>query len=180
MQASPTAALLYPKIMGSAAGVEAALLARAYPTHAVMHSRRWYWLASQMTTSWPFINQGGIPTQAAGVAEPSSSYNSGIRGRLPIGLDVVVDNNIGTTLGAGTEDELYVVPAMECHLWEDPSAPVFIRAEQPNATSLGVLLVVWEYFAYTFGRYTNGMGKGRGNGNDRANVLDLSHSRIMA
>src|SRR5262249_61574264 len=42
--ASPTAALLYPKILGAAAGVEAALLAQATPSHAIMHSRRWYWL----------------------------------------------------------------------------------------------------------------------------------------
>jgi HK97 family phage major capsid protein len=161
---SPTAALLYPKIMGAAAGVEAAMLARGYPTHAVMHSRRWYWLASQMTSSWPFINQAGIPTQAAATADPASAYNKGVRGRLPIGLEVVVDNNIATTLGGGTEDEMYVVPAMECHLWEDPSAPVFIRAEQPNATSLGVLLVVWEYFAYTFGRYASAMQKVSGTG----------------
>jgi hypothetical protein len=163
---TPTAAEFYPKLMGAAAGVEGALLARGFPTHAVMHSRRWYWLASQMTNQWPFINQTGMPVQAAGEAIPSSAYNRGVRGRLPIGLDVVVDNNIATNLGGGTnEDEAYVVPAMECHLWEDPAAPVFIRAEQPNATSLGVLLVVWEYFAYTFQRYAGGaMGKVSGSG----------------
>jgi hypothetical protein len=30
---------------------------------------------------------------------------------------------------------------------------VLIRAEQPNATSLGAVLVVYEYFAYSFQRY---------------------------
>jgi hypothetical protein len=157
---SPTAAKIYPKIMAAAAGVEANLLARGFPTHAVMHSRRWYYLASQMVSSWPFINSAGIPTQAAGTAAPASAYNSGVRGRLPIGLDVIVDNNIASNLGAGTnQDEIYVVPAMECHLWEDPGAPVFIRADQVAAPNLGVLLVVWEYFAYTFGRFANAMQK---------------------
>jgi HK97 family phage major capsid protein len=163
--ASPTGAELYPKILGAAAGVEAALLAMGSPTHAVMHSRRWYWLSSQMGSTWPLINWAGVPTQAGGTADPTSSYASGVRGVLPSGLKVVVDNNIATNLGAGTnEDELYVVPASECHLWEDPSAPMFIRAEQPKAGNLGVLLVAYSYFAYTMQRYANGMGKVGGTG----------------
>jgi hypothetical protein len=164
--ASPTGAELYPKILGAAAGVEAALLAMGRPSHAVMHSRRWYWLSSQMSSTWPLINWSGIPVQAAGTANSSSMYASGPRGVLPCGLEVIVDNNVATNLGAGTnEDEIYVVPASECHLWEDPNAPLFIRAEQPAAASLGVLLVAYSYFAYTFGRYSNGMQKVNGTGN---------------
>lgn len=162
---TPTGAELYPKILGAAAGVEAALLAMGRPSHAVMHSRRWYWLSSQMSSTWPMINWAGIPVQASGTANPNSSYASGPRGVLPCGLEVVVDNNIATNLGAGTnEDEIYVVPSSECHLWEDPNAPLFIRAEQPAAASLGVLLVAYSYFAYTFGRYTNGTQKVGGTG----------------
>ncbi|MER6956015.1 hypothetical protein [Streptomyces sp. NPDC000618] len=162
---TPTGAELYPKILGAAAGVEAALLAMGRPSHAVMHSRRWYWLSSQMSSTWPLINWSGIPVQAGGTANANSSYASGPRGVLPCGLEVVVDNNIATNLGAGTnEDEIYVVPSSECHLWEDPNAPLFIRAEQPAAASLGVLLVAYSYFAYTFGRYTNGTQKVGGTG----------------
>jgi hypothetical protein len=71
---------------------------------------------------------------------------------------VIVDNNV-TTVGlagavtGGTQDHTYVLDQKECHLWEDPSAPVFIRAEQTNAASLGVLFVLYGYFAYTFSRY---------------------------
>jgi HK97 family phage major capsid protein len=163
--ATPTGAELYPKILGATAGVEAALLAMGRPSHAVMHSRRWYWLSSQMQSVWPMINWTGVPVQAAGTANSSSMYASGPRGVLPCGLEVIVDNNIGTAYGAGTnEDEIYVVPASECHLWEDPNAPLFIRAEQPAAASLGVLLVAYSYFAYTFGRYANGMQKVGGTG----------------
>jgi hypothetical protein len=32
---------------------------------------------------------------------------------------------------------------------------VFIRAEQPSAASLGVLLVLYGYFAYTFRRFSS-------------------------
>ncbi|QFZ75093.1 hypothetical protein GFH48_19090 [Streptomyces fagopyri] len=163
--ASPTGAELYPKILGAAAGVEANLLAMGRPSHAIMHSRRWYWLSSQMQSVWPMINWSNLPVQAAGQANAASSYNSGPRGVLPCGLEVIVDNNIPTGLGGGTnEDELYVVPQSECHLWEDPNAPMFIRAEQAKAASLGVLLVAYSYFAYTFGRYTNGMQKVGGTG----------------
>jgi len=164
--ASPTAAELYPKILNAAANVEAALLGYGSPTHAIMHSRRWYWLASQLSSTWPLINSAGIPVQAGGVLNPDSSYASGIRGTLPVGLQVVVDNNIATNLGGGTnEDEVYVVPRSECHLWEEPNSPLYIRAEQPAAANLGVLLVVYGYIAYTFQRYTNGMAKVNGTGN---------------
>jgi hypothetical protein len=162
--ASPTGAELYPKILGAAAGVEAALLAMGRPSHAVMHSRRWYWLSSQMSSTWPLVNWANLPVQAGATADPNSMYASGIRGVLPCGLLVVVDNNIGTTLGAGTEDELYVTAQDECHLWEDPNAPMFIRAEQPQAGTLGVVLVAFSYFAYTFGRYANAAGKVAGTG----------------
>lgn len=160
--ASPTGAELYPKILGAVSGVETALLNFGMATHAVMHSRRWHWLSSQLTSQWPMINQPGLPVQQAGVN--SGAPYGGVRGTLPNGLSVVVDNNIATNLGGGTEDEIYVVPFNECHLWEDPDAPVFIRAEQPAAASLGVLLVLYGYFAFSFRRYTNGMGKVSGSG----------------
>lgn len=162
---TPTGAELYPKILGAAAGVEAALLAMGKPTHAVMNSRRWYWLTSQMSSVWPMVNWTNIPVQAGGTANAASSYSSGPRGVLPCGLEVIVDNNVATNLGAGTnEDELYVVPSSECHLWEDPAAPMFIRAEQAKAANLGILLVAYSYYAYTFGRYANGMQKVTGTG----------------
>jgi hypothetical protein len=161
--ATPTGAELYPKILGAQAAAEAALLAQATPDLAVMHSRRWYWLSSQMSSTWPLINSTGIPTQAAGV-NFNKGYGDSFRGVLPNGLNVVVDNNVGTLLGAGTEDEIYVTASAECHLWEDANAPMYIRAEQPAAANLGVLLVVYGYFAYTFGRYANSVQKVNGTG----------------
>jgi hypothetical protein len=61
-----------------------------------------------------------------------------------------------STAVSGTQDEIYVVPSSECHLWESPGSPVFIRAEQPAATTLGILLVVFGYFCYTFDRMGSG------------------------
>ena len=162
--ATPTAAELWPKVLNAQANLEGVYLDQQVNREfAIMHSRRWAWMQSQVGTSWPFISQPGIPTQAGG-ANAATAYGDGVRGTLPNGMPVIVDNNISTALGAGTEDEIYIVNADECFLWEDPSAPVYIRAEQPAAASLGVLLVVYGYFAYTMRRYTNGQQKIAGTG----------------
>ncbi|NEA61357.1 hypothetical protein [Streptomyces sp. SID12488] len=151
--ATPTTAELYPKLLEGLSGVEAALLDMASGENiAVMHSRRWYWMQNAMGSTWPLISQPGIAAQMSGT-NLGATYGSGVRGTLPNGTPVIVDNNIGTTLGAGTEDEIYLVDRNECHLWEDPSAPMYIRAEQTKAASLGVLMVVYGYFAYTHVRY---------------------------
>lgn len=151
--ATPTAAELYPKFLQGFAAVEAALLDQDPGDNiVVMHSRRWYWLQNAVGSTWPFAQQPGILPQM-GLVNLAERYGGGVRGVLPNGTAVIVDNNISTTLGAGTEDEIYVLSQREAHLWEDPSAPMMIRAEQPSAASLGVLFVVYGYFAYTFARY---------------------------
>jgi HK97 family phage major capsid protein len=155
---------VYPQILAAAAASEAALLAQATPNYAVMHSRRWYWLSNLMTNTWPAINQPRLNSYNIG-SNDQTAYSAGVRGVLPNGMLAVVDNNITTAAGTGTnQDEIYVVASEECHLWEDPGAPVFIRAEQPAAASLGVLLVLYGYYAYTFGRYPNGQQKLAGAG----------------
>lgn len=162
----PTAAAgFYTKLHAALAGLEAGFLGFAAPTHVIMHSRRWYSLSAKLTTSWPLVQQPGVQPQTIGI-NYGVDYDKGIRGILPNGLRVIVDNNITTTGGgtAGTQDEAYVIAAEECHLWEDAAAPYFIRAEQPKANVLGVLLVLYGYFAYSFRRYANGQQKLTGAG----------------
>lgn len=151
--ATPTAAELYPKLLQAPSAVEAALLDMDPGDGiAVMHSRRWFWLQSQLSSTWPLFGQPSVPAQLSGV-NFGERYGSGFRGVLPNGTPVVVDNNIATNLGAGTnEDEIYFVAQSEAHLWEDPKAPMLIRAEQTKAANLQVLLVVYGYVAYTFAR----------------------------
>jgi hypothetical protein len=94
----------------------------------------------------------------------SNDYaTTGVRGVLPNGLKVIVDNNVSTTVG-GTQDEVFVVASGELHLWETPNAPMLIRAEQPQAASLGLLLVCYGYFGYTALRYANNPGRITGTG----------------
>ena len=152
-----TLAALYPAILGAASQSETATLGMAHPDFALMHPRRWYWLQSLLTTQWPAFTQPGVQADSLAMgANNAAPYNSGIAGVLPSGLKVVTDANIVTNNGVGTnEDEIFVVPSMECHLWEDAGSPAYIRAEQPRANNLGVLLVVYGYFASTFERYAN-------------------------
>lgn len=85
-----------------------------------MHSRRWGWLSKEMTNTWPLINSQNISPQSGGV-NANADYAAGVRGRLPNGFLVVVDNNIATNTG-GSQDEIYVVPSSECLLSHVPSS----------------------------------------------------------
>ncbi|WP_411132708.1 phage major capsid protein [Streptomyces sp. 030-HV] len=154
--ATPTATELYPKVIEGLSNVEAAMLDMASGDNlAVMNSRRWYWLQNALSDKHPMLSQPGVIGQFIG-ANYATAYGRGVRGVLPNGTPVIVDNNVATNLGAGTnEDEIYLVDRQECHLWEDPDAPMYIRAEQAKASSLGVLLVVYGYFAYTHQRYAH-------------------------
>jgi HK97 family phage major capsid protein len=163
--ASPTTPKIYGQIVQAMSTVETNLLAWAQPDIAIMHPRRWYGMLSAVGPNWPMIfTPGSGPVQATGVNQ-GIAYAAGIRGTLACGLSVVVDANLETNLGAGTnQDQIYVTATRECHLWESPDAPVFIRAEQPAAASLGVLLVLYGYFAYTFRRFTGSAIKIDGTG----------------
>jgi HK97 family phage major capsid protein len=154
--AAPKVVEAYPQVIAGLAGVESTMLDQASGENlVVMHSRRWYWLQNGLSSTWPLISQPGIAAQMGG-NNLANSYGSGVRGVLPNGTPVIVDNNVVTNLGGATnQDEIYVVDRNECHLWEDPSAPMYIRAEQPAAASLGVLMVVYGYAAYTHSRYAH-------------------------
>lgn len=154
--ASPTVAELYPKTIEALAAVEASLLDQDPSDNiAVMHSRRWYMIQGALGTSQPLVQQPGITAETL-ANNYAVAYGSGFRGILPNGTPVIVDNNIVTNLGVGTnQDEIYIGSRREFHLWEDPSAPMMIRAEQTKAASLGVLFVVYGYFAYTHSRYAH-------------------------
>lgn len=159
-------ATLYPAIMGAASQSETATRGMAHPTHVVMHPRRWYWLQSLLTSTWPAFSQPGTDPRAVG-NNSATPYNAGGNGVMPNGMSVVTDANVTTTglAGAGTggtQDHIFIVPQVECHLWEDQGNPVYIRAEQPAAASLGVLLVAYGYFAYTYNRYANAIQKVNG------------------
>lgn len=150
---TPTAAELYPKFLQAPAAVEAAMLNQDKGDgFAVFHSRRWFWAQSQLTSTWPLFGQPGVSPQHGG-ENYGEKYGAGFRGVLPAGTPVITDANVPTNLGAGTnEDEIYFCAKSESHLWEDPKAPMLIRAEQSQVKKLAVDFVAYGYFAYTFVR----------------------------
>jgi hypothetical protein len=161
---APTAAALWPNIFKAQSLLEQALLGVAPVDLVVCHPRRWNWLCAQVGTSWPFFGAPGQEAQQGGLML-SNTYGDGIRGQLSNGLKVIVDANVPTNLGVGTnQDEIYVCASGEIHTWTDPQAPTMIRAEQPNAASLGVLVVLYSYVAMTCQRYANNPGKIGGTG----------------
>lgn len=158
--ASPTALELYSKIVGAQANAEDVLQdLDEDDVFTLIRGRRWAWLKNQTTDKWPFIAAQGSPLPAVGVNH-DNGYEAGIRGWLPDGGAVVTDNNLPNGLGTGTnEDVAAVVARQEAHLWEDPNAPMFIRAEQgPNVKKLGIDLVVYGYFAACFDRIVDAQG----------------------
>lgn len=152
---SPTAAELYPKLLAAGAAVEAALLDQdPNGTAFIMHSRRWAWIQSQLSSTFPLIAQPvNAGLNVAGVAN-NSGYGSGPRGYLPNGAPVFVDNNIATNVDVGgttTHDKIFVVSLPECHLWEDPNAPMMIRTDTgPSMKTNAVDIVIFGFLAYTF------------------------------
>lgn len=151
----------YSALVQAQSSIESTLLGWAQPDLVVMHPRRWYKLLSAVGSTWPmaFGTGNSVPTQNILNNNDALGYAKGNRGVLQNGLGVCVDANVTTAALAqattgGTQDQIYVVPTQECHLWEDANAPVFIRAEQPQAANLGVLLVLYGYMAYTFRRFS--------------------------
>lgn len=157
--ADPSAIELYRKILGASALVEDVLQdLDEDDLFTLMRGRRWAWLNGETTDQKPFVQNAGVPTNTFAVSD-GSPYAAGVRGFLPNGGRVVTDNSLPNGLGTGTnEDVVAVVAQHEAHLWEDPSAPFFIRAEQPKAKQLGIDLVLYGYYAACFDRVVDAQG----------------------
>jgi HK97 family phage major capsid protein len=150
---SPTAAELYPKLAEIISEVQSGVYMGV--THFLMHPRRWWWLASQIGSSFPLLQAPSTAPQQAGNIG-GTEYMA--QNRNILGVPVIVDGNITTTNGSDSnEDVIYAVTAPELHLWHD-DGPLFIRAEQPDAGTLEVKFVVYSYSAFTAGRYPGAHG----------------------
>lgn len=145
--ASPTGAELYPKLFEAAAAVSAGIYSPA--TAFVMHSRRWYWLMKERdSSSRPLVvpSENG-PTNAFGVGQPGYGFVGNIGG-----IPVLLDDNIPTTVGGGTEDVIIATALNELFLWEEAGSPLYLRFEETTGGSLTVKAVVYGYSAFTAGR----------------------------
>lgn len=145
--ASPTGAELYPKLFEAAAAVSAGIYSPA--TAFVMHSRRWYWLMKERDgSSRPLVvpSENG-PMNAFGVGNPGYGFVGNIGG-----IPVLLDDNIPTTVGGGTEDVIIATALNELFLWEEQGSPLYLRFEETLGDQLTVKAVVYGYSAFTAGR----------------------------
>jgi len=140
--ASPTVAELLPKLYDATQKIYTNRFAP--PTHLLFHPRRSAMLAAGLSSTFPLFQQGmlnrGVGTQNAGLVAG------------PLGLTEIADANIGTTYGAGTdEDEIYAIRASDLLLWEGP-LQTRVYPEVGSGT-LTVRLMLWAYSAFASGRF---------------------------
>lgn len=160
--ASPTAAELFPKL---ADAIQRVNTTRFMPANLiVMHPRRWMWLmASVDSQSRPLVvpNANG-PFNAYGTGENGAAM---VVGSI-LGVPVLVDANVPTNLGAGTnEDRIIVTYADDSILWEQSGSPLQLRFDQTLAGQLTVKLVCFGYSAAAAGsRYPGGVSVISGTG----------------
>lgn len=107
---APTAAKLVPKIYDAIQKVDTNSDEDA--DLVLMHPRRSAWLASNLSSTFPLFQLGGY-FQAAGAQDNGFTTNIA-------GLEPIKDRNVGTALGAGTEDEVYVLSRQDFILMEGP------------------------------------------------------------
>jgi HK97 family phage major capsid protein len=166
--ASPTAALFYSKAAGMLASFATNRFAE--PTQWVMHPRRWYWLLAQVDTAGrPLVVPDAILADAAIRAMNPIAANTGspvqVVGAVGmfLGLPVVIDPNVPTNLGAGTnQDEVFLLKTDDLWLYE--SAPVVEVFNQPFADSMGVLYRIYSYTGILLNRQTSSIATMNGTG----------------
>ncbi len=160
--ATPTVPELWPKLVDAVRQVAATRYTGA--THLVMNALLWGWhLSSLDTTGRPLFDVGGSnsPMNIVGSSAGTAYQDQGTL----LGCKLVQSNGVPSNLGGGTNETRVIAADMrDVFLWEDPNAPVFIRAEQPAAASLGILYVSYGYSAFTAGRQPKGISVISGTG----------------
>ena len=132
------------------------------PTHWLMHPRRWYWLlASVDTQNRPLVVPNAVAYNPIATDSPDTTVQ-GVAGMF-LGLPVVIDPNIPTALGVGTnQDEVFLIKADDMWLFEStPKAEAF---RETYADSIGVLFRLYSYAGTILNRYNTSIATMNGVG----------------
>lgn len=147
-QASPTVALLYPKLAQAVSDIQSNVFYS--PTHWLMAPRRLaFLLAGVDSSNRPLVvpNAQGA-TNAVAVGAGVSQY--GNSGYSLMGLPIITDGNVTLTAGASSnQDKIYCVAAQEMHLFEQAGAPFALNFDATGAQNLTIKTVVYGYAAFT-------------------------------
>jgi HK97 family phage major capsid protein len=143
--ATPTPGEAWPKLTDAIQRITSAFL---NPDTLVMHPRRAaFFLAAVDTTGRPLFN-----SSFNNMGDISGTVSNGAAGALQ-GMRVVVDPNLPTNLGAGTnEDLILALDSNQILLWEEatPRTKVF---EDVGSGTLTVRLQVYGFFMFMANRY---------------------------
>ena len=143
-------ALLYPKILDAIQQINSGRYAG--PNLIIMHPRRAAWMQAAVDgNDRPLVLPvANVPQNTMGVG-PAAGY--GLTGLQIAGIPVVVDANIKTDTGAGSnEDSIFVVRREDMLLFESAGAPSMVRMDQTLGGQLTVKIVAFQYAAAVFGR----------------------------
>ena len=157
-----TVAGLYPKIADAIQQIQSTVFAN--PNAILMHPRRLgFLLAGVDGSNRPLVvPQAQSPMNAIGVGNGTPSY--GNSGYSILGLPIIVDANIATNKGAGTnQDTIFVVDLNETHLWEEAAAPTYVTFEEPNG-KVALNIVLFGMSAFTAERYPGAIAQINGTG----------------
>ena len=138
--ASPTAAELHPKLYDAIQKIATVRFKQA--THLIGHPRRSAWIASNLSTTFPLLQQGGL-FQATGTQDGGFA-------KFIAGVPWIDDASVGVLLGAGTEDEIYAVYMPDFILMED--APRFEVFRDVLSGTGEARLRLWAYSAFASAR----------------------------
>jgi HK97 family phage major capsid protein len=170
-QASPTVALFFNKVADAIQQISTQR-PRA-PTHLILHPRRWAWItAASDTTGRPLIVPGGGDGNQNQPGTTSALAAEGVVGTLQ-GLQVVLDANITTTAGAGTNQDVAIVTRAEDNFLFELPRPVTRLFEDVLSGNLAVRLQAYGYAAFTSERLPKANASIEGNRHGRADVPEL-------
>jgi HK97 family phage major capsid protein len=157
-----TVAGLYPKVADAIQQIQSNIYVN--PNAVIMHPRRLgFLLAGVDSSNRPLIvPQAYNPMNAMGTGNGTPTY--GNSGYSILGLPIIVDANIATNVGAGTnQDTIFVVDLNECHLWEEAAAPTYVTFEEPNG-KVAINIVLFCMSAFTADRYGKAIAQINGTG----------------
>jgi hypothetical protein len=108
------------------------------------------------------VPQAYNPMNAMGTGNGAPTY--GNSGYSILGLPIIVDANISTAQGAGTnQDTIFVVDLNEAHLWEEAAAPTYVTFEEPSG-KVAINIVLFGMSAFTAERYPKAIAQINGTG----------------
>jgi HK97 family phage major capsid protein len=149
--ATPTVPELYPKLADALN--QASNARKVVPSHFWMHGRRWFWAAKELDSSNRpfFIAQSAGPTNAMGAFDQNDQNQDGPVTNV-LGRPVMLDLNIPTNLGAGTNEDRVIATNMSDHILFEGDLRARVLFEVLSGT-LSVRFQVYSYLAFTAERF---------------------------